>query len=953
MSIDKKFAESIIRNSGLVWFESKNCKIWPKDRSGGLITPRCNYLQVQIQEVIDEFNARELPVRILGLKPRARGSTTFFTAQGYTLMRRTSTSAVFIGGQSDQTVGLWNMIKTYKENDQFDWGNTGEVNEKGASFSNGSRAKKETAKDVQAGIGDTYQLLHATEAARWSRYGVANASDVMVNLLKAVPNVARTYVFLESTAEGACYDDQTELLTDKGWMFFKDLKGDEGILTKDLETSVAYYQKKWIPQVYRYSGPMIHFETRTTNICVTPNHQMWMARQKGPFKFTRADKVLGKTTDYRFQRSFIWKQPGLTHVTIPAYSHPQGAGYRTEPEVKIPIKPWLRFFGHWLTDGHADFRYAHKYAATTQTKFVKEFRESALAVAEAMGCNLKEYDHNGGKRFYLLNAQLAAYLMNYCRPKRIPRELLMGLSASQCRDLIDSIYEGDGIQYSQKAYKIMRGRVCVGIDKEFQDDLQELSLKAGYASSVFGTPRNRTTAFTSSTIAMVRHNNPPKQIHGYDGMVYCVSLPKDHLLMVRRKGIATWCGNSGDFYTRWVDAVDAKDFLAGKEISFGSYIRVFAPWFEFSDSATRLTEEQKRNIRDTLDGDTEYDGEQDLIDKYAVTGDDGVQRLGTSVVDYDVWEQLAWRRYAIRVECKKDKNLFDRDYPHSWQTAFQKSGNMRFNQSGLRKMREVADRCVPTHGLLEDTKDKRVVFRKTDLNEAKFTIFERPIRGQKYLLSLDPMTGASQTAGDDPDFHGVFVMRAGYWDAKGQWVKPATAARVVPCRWDIAILEEAVWQLARFYGSGRSGCKIVIEMNQDKGITELLKLRGADLYRREIFNRIDEKTTKAFGFMTNPKTRENLVETLSAAIRNWDEPGKGVDILCPHALEECENFVRKQNGRSEAAEGFHDDDVLSIAMGLELIEHATTYVPVAPLTGWGGPPMPGRGGNTEQGGAYT
>lgn len=609
---EQEFINGVIRADTGAWFETYG-KIWAKDRTKGLCTPKMNFLQQKIHRTIVEFEERGLPVRIVELKPRARGSTTFCVAEGYALMRRSSTSAVFIGGQSDQTVGLWNMMKTYKENDHFDWGNTGEVNEKGAHFTNGSRAKKETAKDVQAGIGDTYQLLHATEAARWAKYGVSNASEVMANILKAVPLLPKTYVFLESTAEG----------------------------------------------------------------------------------------------------------------------------------------------------------------------------------------------------------------------------------------------------------------------------------------------------------------------------------------------------QSGDFYHRWVDAVDSEDFLNGKEISPGDYVRVFAPWFEFNDSALRLTAEQKRDIERTVDAEEEFHGEKELMDLYGVTGDDGVMRLGTTVEEYDVWEQLAWRRYAIRKECGRDKNIFDRDYPHSWRSAFQKSGNLRFNGTGLAMLRKRLSERVPQFGNFEETKDKRVIFRKADPIASKFTIFEMPIRGQRYLLTIDPMTGASQTTGADPDYHGVFVLRQGYWDGKGAWVRPATVARVVPCRWDVGILEEAVWQLARFYGN-RSGCKIVVEVNMDRGIIELLKQRSADLYRREIFNRVEEKTSKAYGFLTNEKTRENLVETLSMAIRSWDEPGAGIDIFCPRAVEQCENFIVKTNGRSEAASGFHDDDVLAIGLGLEVLDHATMYVPPQPLPGWGEPPLRGPSqGDPTQGVAFT
>ncbi len=154
----------------------------------------------------------------------------------------------------------------------------------------------------------------------------------------------------------------------------------------------------------------------------------------------------------------------------------------------------------------------------------------------------------------------------------------------------------------------------------------------------------------------------------------------------------------------------------------------------------------------------------------------------------------------------------------------------------------------------------------------------------------------------------------------------ATAGRIVQCRWDLDVLEEAIWRLANYYG-GQSPAMIAIEMNQDRGLTELLKKRGANLYMREQFNQRENRVTKALGFQTNEKTRENLVEKLATLVREWDSPGNGIDIWCPLALEQCENFVRKAKGRSEHADGWHDDDVLAIALGAQLIEHATLYNP--------------------------
>src|SRR4051812_38364207 len=96
------------RSSSAAWFASKHASIYGKDKAAGLIKgPKCNSLQRKIQAVIDRFEDLELPVRIIGLKPRQKGSTTFFTAVTYCFLRRKSANAVIIGGQFSQVEEAW------------------------------------------------------------------------------------------------------------------------------------------------------------------------------------------------------------------------------------------------------------------------------------------------------------------------------------------------------------------------------------------------------------------------------------------------------------------------------------------------------------------------------------------------------------------------------------------------------------------------------------------------------------------------------------------------------------------------------------------------------------------------------------------------------------------------------------------------------------------------------
>ena len=134
--------------------------------------------------------------------------------------------------------------------------------------------------------------------------------------------------------------------------------------------------------------------------------------------------------------------------------------------------------------------------------------------------------------------------------------------------------------------------------------------------------------------------------------------------------------------------------------------------------------------------------------------------------------------------------------------------------------------------------------------------------------------------------------------------------------------------MARYYGN----CPIVVEVNKDRGLIELLKLRGdANIYQREMFNRREQVMMSAYGWETNDRTREMIVSGLAQVLREAGSretraaPGHGIEIPCPWAVTQLGNFVTKPSGRSEAAKGKHDDDVLMLAIGRQCLGQATPY----------------------------
>lgn len=413
-----------------------------------------------------------------------------------------------------------------------------------------------------------------------------------------------------------------------------------------------------------------------------------------------------------------------------------------------------------------------------------------------------------------------------------------------------------------------------------------------------------------------------------DGLLKCVAYEADTIIIVE----STANGAAGYFYDMWQGAITVEEFMAGKN----GYVRIFSAWFEFEDSRMDPAGEGIAS-RDDL-----------RADELAYEADIGRE--------LDL-EQFAWMRWALRDECKGDWDKFKQDYPSDPETAFLRSGRGVFDQTSL-KWQETVVKKSPREfgGLSYNERSDKMVWTGCGEREAMLVRWETPRRGCRYLVVIDPMTGEDQTGGDDPDSHGVFVLRDGYMQG-GRWVEPAVVMRnmMVPankpgslcCWWAIDVLEEQVWRMARYWQA-----VVVPEMNMDRGLVELLKQRGdVDIYEREMFNRRDQVMTKALGWMTDKRTRGMVVDGLVGRIRasGNGEIGGGLEVRCPWAVAQMRDFIRKPSGRCEAMGGKHDDDILALGIAMQCLERATPWYEVERV-GW----EPG-GGVVERcgGGAYS
>lgn len=364
--------------------------------------------------------------------------------------------------------------------------------------------------------------------------------------------------------------------------------------------------------------------------------------------------------------------------------------------------------------------------------------------------------------------------------------------------------------------------------------------------------------------------------------------------------VESTCDGFGDELHRiYTEGVSFEEFKSGKV----GYIKVFSPWFSFDDHIIKPSDMGINGIDDLSES------ERDIIARHQL-------RL----------DQIAWMRYTIKDQCKGDFENFKENYPFDDVSCFLLSGSKVFAASGIQKMRDQLAAHPQVPGILDlrpafKNEPPAVSWRPTSPEEGWLIVSEYPKEGMKYLVSVDPMTGASQTGGSDPDSHGVVVWRCGFFQ-NGVWRPPKTVAmlcgdwseylrtRKFICRWDIDVLTEKVWRLLLYYGN----CLLVPEMNMERGMVELLRLKNANIYIRPMWNKREQKETNALGWTTTSETRGRIISELGRGIREFAniDPVRGhsqerVEIFLSPILDEAETFIRKENGREEAMQGQHDD----------------------------------------------
>lgn len=185
--------------SQVAWING-NLKIIDKDSK--LVSLNPNVGQLMLQNTIELQLKRGLPVRIILLKPRQVGWSTWTQALCFEYVNRHSNvTAQAVSADQEATDHIFRISKLFQQEMPLETKlPTISSNRREIAYASPHRSRLiiQTAGKDALGIGTTVKFFHSSETSKWP-----NAAEGLAAALQQVPNKPDTYVILESTANGA------------------------------------------------------------------------------------------------------------------------------------------------------------------------------------------------------------------------------------------------------------------------------------------------------------------------------------------------------------------------------------------------------------------------------------------------------------------------------------------------------------------------------------------------------------------------------------------------------------------------------------------------------------------------------------------------------------------------------------------------------------------------------
>ena len=319
-----------------------------------------------------------------------------------------------------------------------------------------------------------------------------------------------------------CYDDETSVLTPRGWVLFRDLDPADKVAQVHPDNTYTFVTPLKTTRM-GYDGYMVRFTDfhGKCNLLVTPNHRMLWKRRKGGDRVVEAGASYVGSCESKMYRSAAAADRGRKLTPIERFKIAfQADGSYPSKTVKAPVSGTRTYRFNFAKsrkldrlvgiceDGGFEYSVHHEKARTGQsTVYVK------LPDAEQVYKDFRWVDTSD-------------------------------LCGNWCREFVDELSYWDATRRHAARFKFDTAVPVVA------DVVELVAVSAGYGVTRTTSEDVRKEHFSDIHCLHIMKDNMlggqaiSKEYQWYTGEIHCVTVPTGMLLVKRGRGTAV-CGNSG------------------------------------------------------------------------------------------------------------------------------------------------------------------------------------------------------------------------------------------------------------------------------------------------------------------------------------------------------------------------------------------------------------------------
>lgn len=390
-----------------------------------------------------------------------------------------------------------------------------------------------------------FDMTLIPESEWQARLDAQKAAKAQLSDIRNRGNAGQPIPSRDQNGKGYCVSEDTEILTEKGWVPYPQYNFTDLAATIHPVTGSLEFQQPTHRHVYEYDGTMIYSTNRRIDFGVTPDHRMLVR------KWDERARKLSKQYTFQTAGQIGW-YAGLM-------GSPRGWLGTELVEIEIPGDrrydgdDFIALLSLIASDGFAA-TYTHSGTLVSFASFRPECRDRVSSLAARVG--FKEQPSRPGVWNRWGAVALAHWLFANCyvgggfkaQHKRVP-DLVKVASRRQIEHFLT--WNGD-----QNHDRAAHGEHYYSSSKRMIDDLQELCLRVGRRGTI--THReSRTGIMPQGTVSTAREcwelivgridtlcidRKKHIETDRYKGLVYCATVPNG-TLVTRRNGSVLISGN--------------------------------------------------------------------------------------------------------------------------------------------------------------------------------------------------------------------------------------------------------------------------------------------------------------------------------------------------------------------------------------------------------------------------